>query len=117
MSEEQAESCIQTFVEKLNKIPPERIKDWGKAIKVNFIDADIMYWIKFAMSGKVEKVESGSSKKMAAKEAVATINTTVDTLNGLFDGSLDVKGAIGGGSVKIEGGKEALIHIAPAFGL
>jgi hypothetical protein len=120
MSEEdaelKAEATIKAFLAKLDSIS-DKMKNWGKSIKIVFIESDWAYWIKIGMDGKVEKVEKGSSAKMKSKEAVATLNTTTDTLDGVMDGSLDVKGAIGGGSIKIEGSREGLFIIAPAFGL
>jgi hypothetical protein len=112
--EQKAEDCIQTLVERIKK-NSDKIKGWGKAIRIGFMDLDIGYWIKLSMEGTVEKVEKGPWKKINAKEAVTSLITTVDVLAGSLDGSIDGRSAAASGQIKVEGSYDGLIKLAPAL--
>jgi len=56
MSEDQekvAEDCIQILTDRIKK-NSDKIKGWGKAIRIGFMDLDIGYWIKLSMDGTVD---------------------------------------------------------------
>ena len=114
MSEEVAEKCVQTLVERINK-NSDKIKGWDKAIRIGFMDIDVGYWIKMSKDGKVEKVENGPWKKIKAKEAVTSLVTTTEVLSGSLDGSIDARSAAASGQIKVEGSYDGLIRLAPAL--
>jgi len=109
-----AEDIIQDLNKRF-KNNSDKVKGWGKAFRIMFIDIDIGYWIKLSMEGPIEKVEKGSPKVIGAKEAVASLVTTTETMAGVLDKSIDGNGAIRSGAIKVEGSYDALIKIAPAL--
>ncbi len=113
--EKPVESVMKDFTKKIND-NADKVKGWGKAFKLAFTDISVVYWIKVSMDGTVEKVEKGSESALKTKEAVATINTSVDTLAGLLDGSIAPMTAMISRQIMIEGSQAALGKLAPAFG-
>jgi hypothetical protein len=112
--EKMAEDCIQILTGRINK-NSDKIKGWGKAIRIGFMDLDMGYWIKLSMDGTVEKVEKGPWKKINAKEAVTSLITTVEVLSGSLDGSIDSRSAAVSGQIKVEGSYDGLIKLSPAL--
>jgi hypothetical protein len=118
MSEEKekiAEDSVNILIGRLKK-HPETLKGWGKAFRIGFEDIGMGWWIKIAMDGSIEKVESGPWKKIKTKEAVSSLITTADTLAGVLAGEINSQSAAASGAVKVEGSYEGIMKIAPAMG-
>jgi len=117
MSEDQekvAEDCIQILTDRIKK-NSDKIKGWGKAIRIGFMELDIGYWIKLSMDGTVEKVEKGPWKKIKAMEAVTSLITTTEVLEGSLNKTIDARSAAASGQIKIEGSYDGLIRLSPAL--
>ena len=110
-----ADDLVKDITERIDK-NAEKTKGWGKAIKLVFTDIDVAYWAKLSMNGTVETVEKGSPNQLQTKEAVATLDMSTDTLQGLLNGSISPVGAFLKGSIKIHGSIDALMKLASAFG-
>lgn len=117
MSEEMkklAEEVMAEFAKRINEHSSE-LKDWGNAFRLYFVDADIAYWIKLSMEGKVENIEKGGMNLIKKKKALATVNLKAVTLKNVFDGVDNIMGAAHGGRLQIEGSTDALMKLAPVF--
>jgi putative sterol carrier protein len=113
-SQEKADKLIDIFKEKINA-KPEGSKNWGGTILINFQDADDSYLLKFAMDGKIEKVEKGGFKILQKKGPKATVLTNTDTIESVFDGTIKGMSAMMGGAIKVEGALEAAMKLGAAL--
>ena len=108
--ERQAEELIKTMINKINA-NAERIKGGGEAFQIVFRDISVGYWIKVSMGGSVERVEKAIKKK----ESIATITTTISTLQGILDGAISPVSAMLSGQIQIEGTIETLMKLSAVF--
>jgi putative sterol carrier protein len=108
--EKQAEELIKTMIKRIDA-NAEKMKDWGKAFRIVFKDINVGYWIKVSIDGSVEKVE----KEIERKEVVATMTTTTDTLQNIFDGVTSPISAMLNDQMQIEGSIDTLMKLGAAF--
>ena len=108
--ERQAEELIKTMRKRIDA-NAEKMKDWGKSFRIVFKDINVGYWIKVSIDGSVEKVE----KEIERKESVATITTTTETLQNIFDGVTSPISAMLNGQVQVEGSIDTLMKLGAAF--
>ena len=108
--ERQAEELVKTIIKRIDA-NAEKMKDWGKAFRIVFRDINVGYWIKVSVNGTVEKVE----KELEKKESVATITTTTDILQNIFDGVTSPTSAMLNGQVQIEGSINNLMKLGAVF--
>ena len=109
--ENQAEELIKIMISRIDA-NAEKIKDWNKAFRIVFKDINVGYWIKVSMNGTVEKVE----KTLEKKESVATITTTTETLQNIFDEVTSPISAMLNDQIQIEGSIDTLMKLGAAFG-
>jgi putative sterol carrier protein len=114
--EKTADDLIKSIAARINK-KPERTKGWGKAIKIFFTDTKTAYWTKLSMEGTVEEMEKGSLDQLQDKVAVATLEMTTETLQGILNGSISPVETFLRGKVKVQGSIDALLKLASAFGV
>ena len=108
--ERQAEELIKTMIKRIDA-NAEKMKDWGKAFRIVFKDINVGYWIKVSIDGSVEKVE----KELERKESVATITTTTETLQNIFDGVTSPISAMMNRQLQIEGSINTLMKLGAVF--
>jgi putative sterol carrier protein len=113
-TQEKADELIKTLTDRVNA-KPDGSKGWGGAIIINFTNAEEVYFLKFGMDGKVEKVDKGYLKVMQKKGPKATINTTTDTVDAIYSGMIDGMGAMMSGAIKVDGPLDVVMKLAPAF--
>jgi putative sterol carrier protein len=113
-TQERADKLIKTLTERV-AAKPDGAKNWGGAILINFTNAEEVYYLKFGMDGKVEKVEKGYLKVLQKKGPQATINTTTDTVEAIYEGIIDGMGAMYSGAIKVDGPLDVVMKLAPAF--
>jgi putative sterol carrier protein len=106
----QADGLVKTIINRIDA-NAEKTKDWGKAFRIVFSDINVGYWIKVSMNGTVEEVK----KETENRESVATITTTTDTLQNIFDGVTPPMSAMLNGQVQIEGSINTLMKLGAVF--
>ncbi len=113
-AQEKADELIKGLTERV-AAKPEGSKNWGGAIIINFTNAEEVYYLKFGVDGKVEKVEKGYLKVLKKKGAQATIITTTDTVDAIYSGLIDGMGAMMSGAIKVDGPMEVVMKLQSAF--
>ena len=111
---EKAQELINTMVGKINDVPDLSV-DWGQAVIFHFLDVDQAFRIKFAMDGKVEKVEKGALKLLLKKGVKATFSSTSSVIESILDKTVDLRTVLASGAMKVEGDDGAIKIVAMAF--
>lgn len=110
--EEEADSLMETFKEKLNDMADSN-KGWTKKIQICFEDIKTAYIIQIGEDGTVAQFDK---KPLEEKESAdATVNTTVDTIQGIMKKEINPMMAVMRGKVRIEGDMGVVTKIASAF--
>jgi putative sterol carrier protein len=109
--EMQAEELIKSITDKINA-NAGKMKEWDKAFRIVFKDANAGYLIKVSANGTVERVENETERK---EEAVATITTTTETLQNILRGVTSPISAMMLGQIQVEGSISNLMKLGAAF--
>jgi putative sterol carrier protein len=106
-----AEELANRMAERINQYA-EVMSGWGKAFQLIFTDADVGYWFKVGMDGKLEKLE----KAIKSDQAVVTLSWDTETFKGILDKELNAQSAYVGGKIKVDGPTMELLKLQILFG-